>query len=142
MYKRYVTCFISKLYLILPSDIVRIKELTLILWCEICYGVTYFILLISYDGQNGVLSSKSNGKDNKFEENFLIICEYFNFVKNMLFSLKYVWNGTCTGITSSRWKCSRWTRHWKYIEVKMVLILTLNVLTVDLTYKDHFQLWF
>jgi hypothetical protein len=52
--------------------------------------ITYFILLISYDGQNGVLSSKSNGKDNKFEENFLIICEYFNFVKNMLFSLKYV----------------------------------------------------
>jgi hypothetical protein len=56
-------------------------------------GTDFIRLIISYDGQNGVLSSKSIGKDNKFEENFLIICEYFNFVKDMLFSLKYVWNG-------------------------------------------------
>ena len=34
-----------------------------------------------YDGQNSTWSSKSNGKYN-FEYDFLIICRYFNLVKN------------------------------------------------------------
>ena len=35
-----------------------------------------------YDVQNGVRSSKRNGKDNEFECNFLKICSYLNNVKN------------------------------------------------------------
>jgi len=31
---------------------------------------------------NGILSSKSNRKDNKIEHNFLTICRYLNLVKN------------------------------------------------------------
>ena len=45
MYKRSVTCFISKLYLILPSDIVRIKELTMILKIISQYDVKYVMVL-------------------------------------------------------------------------------------------------
>ena len=45
MCKRSVTCFISKLYLILPSDIVRIKELTMILKIISQYDVKYVMVL-------------------------------------------------------------------------------------------------
>ena len=34
-----------------------------------------------YDSQNGNWFSKNNGKDNKFEYNFLKICRYLNLVK-------------------------------------------------------------
>ena len=37
-----------------------------------------------YEGQNGTLSNKRNGKDNKFEYNSLIICRYLNLVKKKL----------------------------------------------------------
>lgn len=35
-----------------------------------------------FDWQTGTLSSKSNGKNNKFEYNFLIMSRYLNLVKN------------------------------------------------------------
>ena len=34
-----------------------------------------------YDSQNGNWFSKNNGKDNKFEYNFLKNCRYLNLVK-------------------------------------------------------------
>jgi hypothetical protein len=68
-----------------------------------------------YNRQNGTQSSKSNGKDNEFECNFLIFCRpiwYHNFIANrkctscnnikfwidygkiyMLFSLNFTWKG-------------------------------------------------
>ena len=34
-----------------------------------------------YDKQNGTCSSKNNGRDNKFDYNFLKICRYLNLEK-------------------------------------------------------------
>jgi hypothetical protein len=36
------------------------------------FNTSYF----SYDGKNGIQSSKSNGKGSQFEYNFVIICRY------------------------------------------------------------------
>ena len=45
-----------------------------------------------YDGQNGSLFSKSNGRDTTFEYNFLIICRYLNLVKNQRIALLQIEN--------------------------------------------------
>jgi hypothetical protein len=45
-----------------------------------------YLLYASYfsdDEQNGTRSSESNGKDNAFEYNFLIICRYLNLFKKI-----------------------------------------------------------
>ena len=43
-----------------------------------------------YEGQNGTLSNKRNGKDNKFEYNSLIICRYLNLVKKSCYNIKFL----------------------------------------------------
>ena len=52
------------------------------------YTVSYF----PYDEQNGRRSSKSNGKDNEFGYNFLIICRYWNLVKFQRIILEQIEN--------------------------------------------------
>ena len=48
--------------------------------------ITRFIFFYAsyfyYDGQNGTRFSKGREKDNKFENNVLIICRYLNLVRN------------------------------------------------------------
>ena len=39
---------------------------------------------------NGIHSSKSNGKDNKLEYNFVIICSYFNIAKTQRIILQQI----------------------------------------------------
>ena len=42
----------------------------------------FYTCYFTYDCQNGTYFSMDNGKDNKSEYNFPIICLYLNFVEN------------------------------------------------------------
>ena len=50
-----------------------------------------------YDGQNGIRSYKSNGKDDEFEYYFLIICSYLIRFRFMVF------NATFNNISAISW---------------------------------------
>jgi hypothetical protein len=48
----------------------------------------FYASYFPYDQQNGNRSSKSNGNDNEFDYNILIICRYLNLVKKSEDSFK------------------------------------------------------
>ena len=49
----------------------------------------FYTSYFPYDGQNGTQSSKRDGKVNEFGYNFLIICKYFNLIKNQIIIFCY-----------------------------------------------------
>ena len=75
----------------LHAAIERLHILDLIL--KLYIFLPFLYELYPYDGQNGTQSSKSNGKDNKSEYNFIMSCRYLNIVKkseeNFLVSRKF-----------------------------------------------------
>ena len=59
-----------------PIDFIQIPALILKLY----FFISYFKNYLPYDEQKW--TSKRNGKANEFEYNFLIICRYWDLVKN------------------------------------------------------------
>lgn len=45
--------------------------------------IHFYMSYFPYNGQTGILSSKTKEQDNEFENNFLIICRYLNLVKKI-----------------------------------------------------------
>ena len=66
----YLDMMFKKIWYLNTTDIFPIADLILKLYVFI---PSYF----PYNGQNGIRSSMSKEKDNKFEYNFLVICKYW-----------------------------------------------------------------